>query len=183
MAFVIARNPELSIMLGQSAYHDIWMPPQEGVQLSETFESALHRCLEDECGLDIRSDPKILSRLIYVRSYRYMGIINLPLDRHGERLVADDAVGTLLESVKLKRKAYWMATILLSSQSNINPKPDGNELIKLKWFTFAEAEKVIQETNHEEKAVLLMKSLDACRRDVLGGSSPKKRKGREDILH
>ena len=53
MAFLVTRNPEPSILLAQSVYHGMWMPPQEGVNLKESFAEALHRCLEVECGLDL----------------------------------------------------------------------------------------------------------------------------------
>ena len=50
IASIWCRQPELQILLGQSSYHEMWMPPQEGVKLKETFEEALRRCLEVECG-------------------------------------------------------------------------------------------------------------------------------------
>ena len=152
------------------------MPPQEGVNLSENHEQALIRCLTVECRLDLPEDPKSFSRLMHVRSYRYMGSVDLPADRRGERPVADDAIGTAFESVKLKRKAYWMAIILLKAKDDISPQPDGKELIDLRWFTFSEAKKLITETNHPEKANLLLESLDFCLRDICGGMSPKDRR-------
>lgn len=175
MAFLVTRSPQPSILLGQSSYHDMWMPPQEGVNLSESFPQALHRCLEIECGLDLPIDPKSFARAMHVRSYRFIGIVDLPKERRGERPVADDAVGTALESVSLRRKAYWMATVILKDQSDITPSPDGKELIALRWFTFPDAEKIIRETNHLEKAELLTRALHACERDILGGMSPSER--------
>jgi ADP-ribose pyrophosphatase YjhB (NUDIX family) len=172
MAFIVTREVELSILLAQSPYHGMWMPPQEGVRLSESFPEALRRCLEVECGLDLPGDPKSLARYFHVRSYRFMGVLELPPERHGERLVADDAVGTALESVTLKRKAYWMATVVVGSPSDIAPEPDGKEIVNLRWFPFRDASEVISTTNHEPKAALLVRSLEACRRDLQGGSPP-----------
>lgn len=168
MAFVVSRRPEFSILLGQSPYHNLWMPPQEGVKIGETFVQALHRCLEIECGLDLPSDSKTLDRTFHLRSVRFMGILNLPPGRHGERPVSDDSAGTPLESVVLKRKAYWMATVILDSQSAIKPKADGKELLRLRWFNFKEAESAIKRTNHEDKARLLVKCLSACASDLRG---------------
>lgn len=175
MAFLVTRNPEPSILLAQSVYHDMWMPPQEGVNLAESFPEALHRCLEVECGLDLPPDPKQLARHMYVRSYRFVGVVPLPAERQGERPVADDAPGTALEAVKLKCKAYWMATVLLRSQVDIVPRADGKEIVDLRWFSFEEAERQIRATNHPEKAELLLRALKLCRHDLLGGSSPHKR--------
>jgi len=176
MAFVICREPQLLILLGKSPYHNMWMPPQEGVNLSENHEQALKRCLTVECKLDLPEDPKSFSRLMHIRSYRYMGAVDLPSDRRGERPVADDAIGTAFESVRLKKKAYWMATILIKSKDDISPQPDGKELIDLKWFSFPDAKKLIRETNHPEKATLLLKSFDFCLSDICGGMSPKERR-------
>jgi hypothetical protein len=160
---------------GQSSYHDMWMPPQEGVKLSESPVEAVHRCLEVECGIDLPSDSRELARYMHIRSCRFMGVVELPPDRHGERPVADDAVGTVLETVTLKRKAYWMATILLRDRSDIAPVADGRELVDVQWFTFDEAADVIWRTNHAEKANLLIASLEACRRDLMGGPRPQER--------
>jgi len=176
MAFVVCREPQLLILLAQSPYHNMWMPPQEGVNLAEDRENALKRCLTVECNLDLPEDPKRFSRLMHVRSYRYIDTIDLPNDRRGERPVADDAVGTVFESVKLKKKAYWMATVILKNKNDISPQPDGKEIIDLEWFSFPDAEKLITETNHPEKAALLLKSLEFCLTDIRGGKSPKERR-------
>jgi ADP-ribose pyrophosphatase YjhB (NUDIX family) len=167
MAFILCRNPEPAILLGQSAY-GMWMPPQEGVNLHETFEQALRRSLEVECGLDLPNTDRELSRQLHLRSIRYVGVVPLAEERHGERPVADDALGTWLEHVQLKRKAYWMATMLLANQSDITPHADGKELIDLRWFPLAAARQAIAETNHPEKSELLLKSLDACEKDLTG---------------
>ena len=53
---------------------------------------------------------------------------------------------------------------------------NGKELIDLKWFNFPDAKKIITETNHPEKAELLLESLDFCLRDICGGMSPKERR-------
>lgn len=168
MAFVLCRKPETAILLAQSPYNDMWMPPQEGVNLHETLQQALLRCLEVECGLDLPTGDKELARKFHLRSIRYMGEVPLPEDRVGERPVADDALGTWLEPIKLRRKAYWMATMLLADQSDIDPRPDGKEITDLRWFSLADARRVISETNHADKASLLLKSLDACENDLRG---------------
>lgn len=94
--------------------------------------------------------------------------VALPAERRGERPIADDIHGTWLESITLKRKAYWMATILVTNRDDVSPKPDGREMLDFKWHTLPEASQVIHETNHAEKAKLLLSLLDACDRDLRG---------------
>lgn len=175
IAMVACRAPTPSILLGKSPYKDlpdnnIWMPPQEGVNIGETFKDALLRCLEVECGLDLPEEERALDRALYLRSIRYVGSVELPKERHSERLVADNALGTPLESVKLKRKAYWLATVILGSQEQIEPKANGRELLDFKWYSLSEAHKKIYATNRPEKARLLEKCLELCGRDLHGAS-------------
>lgn len=170
IACILCRNPTPSILLGQSPYHDMWMPPQEGVNFRETFQQALVRCLKDECGLSLPINPSQASRKLHFRSTRYIGQLLLPSERHGERPIADDVLGTWLESVTLKRKAYWMTTVLVSEQTDISPKPDGRELLSLEWHSFEHARTLILQTNHSDKAQLLLKLLDACERDLCGAT-------------
>jgi len=172
MAFIVCRKPQPSILLGQSPYYGTWMAPQEGVQLKETFEEALRRCLEVECGCNLLSGKSKQSRKSYLRSIRYMGRLPLPKSRVGERPIADDAIGTWLEPVRLRSKAYWMASIWIDHQSNAVFKADGKELVDLKWFTFEAARLAIRETNHLNKGRLLLTSLDACERDFMGAGKP-----------
>jgi hypothetical protein len=175
IAFIMAREPEASILLGQSPLQETWMPPQEGVGLEETFEAALFRCLSVECGVDLPAERNLLERTLYVRSIRYVGLLKLPTHRHGSRLVADDAAGTLLESIVLRRKAYWAATIVLGNQDRVSTKPDGNELVNLKWFSREEARKIITMTNRPDKAALLVRCLDECFANLHGGLPVTKR--------
>jgi hypothetical protein len=133
------------------------MPPQEG-------------CLEVEFGFDLPGNEKDLSRMFYVRSIRYIGALSLPENRQGERSVADDTLGTPLEHVRLKKKAYWMATVLLADQSHVQPRADGKELINLKRFSLPDARRVINETNTKDKAALLMRCLDAAEQTLFGAA-------------
>jgi ADP-ribose pyrophosphatase YjhB (NUDIX family) len=170
IACMVCRSPEPSILLAQSPYHNMWMPPQEGVNLKETFHQALRRCLQVECGINMPVNPAHFAKAFQVRSIRYVGEVPLPLERRNERPIADDVHGTWLESVTLRRKAYWMATIVVSNQSDISPKADGKELLGFAWYTLPEARKVIQATNHAPKARLLLQLVDACERDLRGAS-------------
>ena len=68
----------------------------------------------------------------------------------------------------MKRKAYWMATILVGLEDDIAPVADGKELTELGWFTFEEAREVVKETNRGAKAKLLVECLNACEEDISG---------------
>lgn len=175
MVFLVTRDPKPSILLAKSVYHDMWMPPQEGVKLNESFTEAMHRCLEVECGVDLPPDPKQLARHMHVRSCRFVGVLPLAPERHGERPVADNAPGTALEAVALRRKAYWMATVILRSRDDIAPVADGKEIIELDWFFLEDARRVVRQTNHPEKAGLLMQAIRMCSQDLSGGPSPQDR--------
>jgi ADP-ribose pyrophosphatase YjhB (NUDIX family) len=170
IACLICRTPEPSILLAQSPYHNMWMPPQEGVNLKETFQQALRRCLQTECGINMPVNPAHASKKLHFRSIRYVGEIPLPAERRGERPVADGALGTWLESVTLRRKAYWMASIIVAERSDISPKADGREVVDFAWYTLPEARTVINQTNHGDKAELLMQVIDACDRDLRGAT-------------
>lgn len=165
---ILCRSPEAQILLGLSPYHEMWMPPQEGVNIGETLKEAIMRCLETECGLDVPENRKDFDRQMHLRSIRYAGMVDLPIERHGERLVADDAVGTPLEEVVLIKKAYWFATIILGNRQDINPEPDGRELLDFRWFPLSKAVEVIQNTNHAPKATLLIECISSCRKDLHG---------------
>lgn len=106
MAFILCREPEPMILLGQSSYHAMWMPPQKGVRYKESFESVLDRCLCVECGLQLPEEAVERERVLHLRSITYAGAVDLPTERWGERPVADNVVGTSLESVQVRRKAY-----------------------------------------------------------------------------
>ncbi|MFP3613528.1 NUDIX domain-containing protein [Paraburkholderia sp. SIMBA_050] len=170
IACMVCRLPEPSILLAQSPYHNMWMPPQEGVNLKETFQQALRRCLQVECGINMPVNPARAAKAFQVRSIRYIGKVPLPKERRGERPIADDIHGTWLESVTLRQKAYWMATIVVSNQSDLSPKADGKELLDFAWYTLPEARRVIAETNHAQKARLLLQVVDACERDLRGAA-------------
>jgi ADP-ribose pyrophosphatase YjhB (NUDIX family) len=168
IAFMMCREPESSILLGQSPYERLWMPPQEGVNLNESFIQALRRCLQTECGIKLPKGESELPRMFHLRSIRFMGKVPLVKGRVGERLVADDAIGTWLEPIKLTKKAYWMATMLLANQSDIIFRPDGKELVDLRWFSLEEARDLISTTNHPDKGRLLLKCFEAAQKSLRG---------------
>lgn len=170
--FLVTRKPEVSILLAKSVYHNIWMPPQEGVNYQESFESAIYRCLDEECSLPIFNSDLASRKQIYIRSINYSGVLDLHKSRHGEREVASDIHGTILEGTTLKKKAYWVATILIEDKNTINPKPNKIEILELEWFNFTDAREIIEKSNHKDKGKLLVKALNKCELDITGGLPP-----------
>lgn len=170
IAFVIARQPVSSVLLVESAWDGAWMPPQEGVRLKESFEEAFYRCVQDECGIKVPTDPSERARLFYVRSIQYLNVLDLPRERWGERLVADDAVDTPLSHITLRKKAYWAAIAITTNTSDFLPKPDGREILNVQWLDFERAREIILATNREEKATLLLKGTELCQRHLKGTS-------------
>jgi len=147
------------------------MLPQEGVSLKESFPDALARCLREECGIDVPDVPALRRKLFYLRSIKYVGALKLPRNRIGERPVADDAPGTAFESVELRKKAYWLATIIIKSQHDFPAKADGIELTNVKWFPLAEAREILQQTNDGPKAELLAACIDQAAETLKGAQS------------
>ncbi|QDC44585.1 NUDIX domain-containing protein [Methylophilus medardicus] len=163
---VITREPDSSILLAKSIYHDRWMPPQEGVNLKDSFKDAVDRCLSQEFGLDSKIRKELLSNNI--KSIRYIATIPLIKDRRNERLVADDAIGTWMEHISMTKKAYWKCTIIIDKQDSIKPVPNMTEVLDFKWYALAEARKVIQSSNLPDKANLLLTIFDKCHNDIHG---------------
>lgn len=168
MAFVVSRNPTCSVLLVQVPYGNIYMPPQEGVCIRESFQDAFFRCVQDECGINVPLEPNARRRLFYLRHIEYLGVTALPRDRWGERHVADDAADTPLGHVQLKKKAYWAQIAVVKTTSDIEPKPDGREIVNAGWFEFEKARELVQSTNRPEKAALVLKGLALCERHLCG---------------
>lgn len=162
IAFITARFPCPSILLVQSVYENIWMPPQEGVKLVESFQDAFFRCVQEECNLFASPDQNQQKKLIYLRNIQYLATVNLPINRQKERLVADDATDTFLSHIPCTKKSYWAAIAILKNTSDITPVPNGNEITKVGWFSFEKARNLIQNTNRTEKANILFKGIELC---------------------
>lgn len=166
--FILTRSPVPEILLGQVPYHNgkppftsMWIPPQEGVRLKEDFLDAIKRCLTTEIGLSLDVVDKIGNN---TQSIRFVGVVPLPKERWGERPVASNIAGTLLEKIQLKSKAYWLATIFVKDKESIFLKADGKEILDIRWVSFTEARQLILKTNRLYKANLLLRCLQDCER-------------------
>jgi len=166
IAFILARSPIASVLLVESAYENVWMPPQKGVRLAESFQEAFYRCVQDECGISVPSDPSERRRLFYLRHIQYLDVLELPRERWGERLVADDAIDTPLSHIRHTKKAYWGAIAIVRSTSDIAPKPDGREIVNVGWFEFEKARELVRTTNRAEKAAVILKGFELCQKHL-----------------
>ena len=166
IAFIVTRSPTPAVLLVESVYGKTWMPPQEGVYLSESFTDAFYRCVHDECGIKLPSEVNERRKLFHMRHIEYLDVLELPRDRWGERHVADDAVDTPLSNIKLKKKAYWAAIAIVRETSDITPIADGREVDNVSWFALDKARELIQTTNRAEKAALILKGLDLCQKHL-----------------
>ena len=160
IAYLFSYKPEPMILLGKSRIGEAWMPPQEGVHMRESLQEAWLRCLRAECGMELPDDEAQRERQIHLRTIFKLGTLDLPQERWGERLVADDCAGTVLESVQLRRKAYWAALSLVTSSSAISVQFEGNELVELVWLPLDEARARIEENNRPQKAELILQGID-----------------------
>lgn len=162
-AFLITQTPKSSILLVKSVYGD-WMPPQEGVGTKESLQEAFWRCLSEELGIEVEGLNK--SQSVYVRSCAKLGTLKLPLDRHGERPVVDNAPGTFLEHIRVKKKKYWYVLAVVRSQDVIVPKPNETEVSEVAWCSINEAHRLIEGSARWEKSQLLHTGLNTARREL-----------------
>lgn len=169
VAMVMSARPTPRLLMARSVYNNCWMPPQEGVNIKESFFEALARGLSEECNIKILEHNGTLRSDFYLRDIRYVGTLRLPPGRWGERSVAGDVSEGLLSHVRMTKKAYWAAYIIIGETHTIRARPNCREINELKWMTFDEASTVIQE-NRDEKAVLLMGCLRTGMQHVVGDS-------------
>jgi hypothetical protein len=163
--FLIDRRARF--LLGRTRYGN-WIPPQEGVLLKETFESALERLLGEECGIDWTAAGSAQPRL-FLRELTYLGHQDLGV-RRGERPIADDAVGTLYAHLVLRRKVYWGAILQDTGVSALSLRPDGEEILELDWFEGHRLAQVVAAGNPAPKIAIIRNGIERARR-LAGHSS------------
>lgn len=167
VVLLLTRKPEPSILLARSVYEERWMPPQEGVNFRESLRSALARCLMEECQIAIENEGGALKRDFYLRDIQYLGMLDLPPSRWGERAVAGNVEDSIFSQIKMKRKAYWTAALIVPSQGSVSFVPNPNELAELRWLPLETARHWMK-SNRPEKAMLLDRALDRGTQHLLG---------------
>jgi len=142
----------------KSQYQNCWMPPQEGVNLGESFSHALERGLMEECDIEIRTADGGYHRGVYLRDIKYLATLDLPPERHGSRSIAGNVEDSLFSHITMKKKAYWTATVLAPSTDLFQPVPNLNEVADARWVPLDEAWAAIK-SNRPEKTLLLEKAI------------------------
>jgi len=116
---------------------DIWILPQEGIELGESFEAAVVRCLNDELTI-------APTNFHYRRSF-YAGSRVFEKSRHGER----DLDGSFF---KMKGKCYIGS--LVNMQENVDITLNINEVIEYEWVNIEILHDRVNQLESSKKNVL-----------------------------
>jgi hypothetical protein len=170
VALLLTRSPEPSILMAKSVYDDCWMPMQEGVNFREPFRYALARGMREEYDINIEEADGQLREDVYLRDIQYLGTLDLPRERWGERSVAGNVEDTVFSQITMRRKAYWTAALLVPSQASVVPRPNTNEIAAAQWMSLQDAYEAIK-SNRPEKASLLGRALDRSAQHLLGAEA------------
>jgi ADP-ribose pyrophosphatase YjhB (NUDIX family) len=134
-------------LLVSSRAHQVgWAPPQEGLELNESIEDAVKRCLLNELGLEESS--------IQFRKSAWIGKRILHHDRWGERDLRYSLRG-LIGQEQMIGKGYFAALVIVDSNATITANPA--EISDWAWFEPQQyAEQVA--TTPPDKAEILRKA-------------------------
>jgi ADP-ribose pyrophosphatase YjhB (NUDIX family) len=163
---VLMRKTPQTVLLVRSVYDKCWMFPQEGVLLKEDLLAAADRGLREECGLELLNTDGKLKPKLHVRDLRYIGSLELPKERWGERAVAGNVGDGPMSQIVLKKKAYWAVFVLLEEPGPI-PLPNEVEVDIAKWCTLNEAAELVR-SNRPGKQALLMRILRIGMQHLVG---------------
>lgn len=152
---VMSRKPEPCILLVQSHYENAWMPPQEGVNFGETLAAALMRGLWEECGLQVADENGLLLPTIYIRHIEYIDTLVLPRERWGERSVAGNVEDSFFSHIKMKKKAYWAAYVIVADSVTHSPTPNLNEIVEARWVPLDDVPGLLASNRPEKRAMLM----------------------------
>ena len=132
---VITNKPEKSILLIESIRGNSWLPPQEGVEPNEMFGDAALRCLNEECNLKLPEKKSDIPQMLNHRKDEFIGILDLPESRHGEREVVKNSQNTYYRNIIMRKKAYWSSIFIVASQDALKLTPNETEIVNLAWFS------------------------------------------------
>lgn len=113
-----------------------WMPPQEGIEPTDTTESAILRCLRAELGVQ--------ENQLQVRRTVWLGDKEIP-EQRGERDVP-------FSPFSMRGKAYYAALVKVPTSVQINHNPA--EVNSFEWISLDEVKSRLS-TNSERKIELL----------------------------
>jgi hypothetical protein len=167
IGMVMCARPEPSMLMVRSVYDDCWMPPQEGVNFRESFLEALARGLLEECDVSVLQADGRVRPGFYLRDIEYADTLWLPPERWGERAVAGNVGDSLLSQVRLRKKAYWVAYLVVDDRRAVRGRANLREVAEVRWMTFDEAAAGIEQ-NRPEKALLLLGCLRKGMQHLVG---------------
>lgn len=122
----------------------VWVPPHEGINLHESIESAVVRCLNIELG--------IKENQIQFRKSMWLTKRILPEERWDERDLPFSLRG-LFSKKKMVGKAYFGALIFTNYNVEININPA--EVVEYKWVNSKEYFSSIATNNKNKQEILV----------------------------
>jgi hypothetical protein len=167
IGMVMCAQPAPQILMVKSVYDNCWMPPQEGVNLREPLVDALARGLSEECNFSINESDGTLKSDYYLRDVEYVDTLWLPPERWGERAVAGNVVDTPFSHIVLRKKAYWVAYLIVGDVRVVRTRPNLREVVDVVWMSADEAATAMQ-ANRDDKAALLARCLQKGMQHLLG---------------
>jgi hypothetical protein len=157
IAFIFTCDPEPSILLARSARADVWMAPQEGVDLAEGLTQALTRGLREEC----RISADAVEQWLDPNSLAFLGVLEGHRSSTGRRIADDaDGDGTEFADVIARRKAFWGATLHVPRRDALLATANPDEIAELAWCSLGAARELIARSNTPDKAELLLTALE-----------------------
>lgn len=139
-------DPDKYLLIRSQAHKSHWAPPQEGMKLNESIESAVKRCLSAELGLPV-------DRIQYRKS-AWIGLRKLPKRRWGERELKYSLRG-LAGQKRMIGKGYYAALVIADSDTPIESNPA--EVYDWAWVNADEYHTRIL-TNPADKQEILRKA-------------------------
>ena len=136
-------DPDKYLLIRSQAHQTHWAPPQEGIKLDESIESAVHRCLGAELGIG--------EDRIQYRKCAWIGLRKLPERRWDERELKYSLRGLVGESSMIG-KGYYAALVVTDSNTPIEYNPA--EVYDWAWVNADEYHTLIL-TNPADKQEIL----------------------------
>lgn len=119
------RDPSRFLMIRPTANEDVWVPPQEGIEVGETVDLAAMRCMRDELGLPVEK--------LQYRKSAYVGDRLLP-DRIGDRDLR-------YAICRMRGKAYFAALVIADSDAPLTANPA--EVAQHRWLSLEEVSELV----------------------------------------
>jgi len=136
-------DPDKYLLIRSQAHKSHWAPPQEGMKLNESIESAVQRCLGDELGIG--------EARIQYRKCAWIGLRKLPEGRWDERELKYSLRG-LVSKARMIGKGYYAALVITDSNTPIEYNPA--EVYDWAWVNADEYHTLIL-TNPTDKQEIL----------------------------